>query len=246
MAKEYESGGFAAEGGEWESFGFYSREARKYRRLTPAEEKALQTAVSEKIPGARDRLVESCLALPIAMALAWKRKHPRVPISAAELVAAGNVGLVKASRVFDPLRMTRFATVAYYWIKQQLGEAAALAYPMRLPKALRRRLGLLAPDEYDPSLAWTSDRALAEKPFATAADEADGDGFREQAVRKALARLPAAECDLLLAFYGAFGTPRQTAAQLGRARGLKAQAVYRRVRKTERRLYALLTGAKAG
>lgn len=62
---------------------------------------------------ARDHLVRSNLRFVVAMAVQHQRKGVRL----ADLVAEGNVGLVIASKKFDPTRGTRFVTYAGFWIR---------------------------------------------------------------------------------------------------------------------------------
>jgi RNA polymerase primary sigma factor len=65
---------------------------------------------------ARDHLVRANLRLVVAIARGYLRRG----LSIDDLVADGNLGLLRAVEGFDPAAGTRFATYAAYWIKQSI------------------------------------------------------------------------------------------------------------------------------
>jgi RNA polymerase sigma-32 factor len=70
---------------------------------------------------AGDRRAANALArahLRQVVAIAMKYRHYGVPV--AELVAEGNVGVVRALAKFQPERGVRFATYASYWVRAQM------------------------------------------------------------------------------------------------------------------------------
>ena len=83
---------------------------------------------------ARNLLIEAHLRLvpPIA------RRYHRPGASFSELVAEGNLGLLRASAKFEPKRGYRFATYARYWIRACVSECAIRnsRSAMKLPRAL--------------------------------------------------------------------------------------------------------------
>ena len=85
---------------------------------------------------ARNLLIEAHLRLvpPIA------RRYYRPGASLSDLVAEGNIGLLRASAKFEPQRGYRFATYATYWIRACVAECAIRnsGAAMKLPRALRR------------------------------------------------------------------------------------------------------------
>jgi RNA polymerase sigma-32 factor len=62
---------------------------------------------------AQSKLIEANLRFVVAVALQYRRYG--IPVG--DLVAEGNLGLMIASRKFDPERGTRFVTYAGYWIR---------------------------------------------------------------------------------------------------------------------------------
>lgn len=102
--------------------GDYLKEIGKYALLTREEEQALartlrsKTASARDKARARDRLTNANLKLVVSLA----KRHAKSGIPLHELIAEGNVGLIKAVERFDPKRGTRFSTYAAYWIRQAI------------------------------------------------------------------------------------------------------------------------------
>lgn len=91
-------------------------------RITPEQERELARAWREQgSRPARDRLITANLRLVVALA---KRRLGRgVPLE--DLVAEGNLGLLRAADHFDPAMGCRFSTYAVYWIRRAIGRAFA-------------------------------------------------------------------------------------------------------------------------
>lgn len=95
------------------------------------EDTCLLTAAVERVlirkyhdtgcPDARDRIIQGALRYVIAEA----RKHPRAFQDRSvleDLIAAGNIGLIRALRKFDPEAGTRFLTYAGWWVRHEMRE----------------------------------------------------------------------------------------------------------------------------
>jgi RNA polymerase primary sigma factor len=110
--------------------------------LDAAGERDLARRVASGDAEARDHLVRANLRLVVAIARGFRGRG----VAAEDLVAEGNLGLVRAAESFDPGAGTRFATYASYWIKQSMrvalmkrGEAVRLpAYMVTLLGKWRR------------------------------------------------------------------------------------------------------------
>ncbi len=106
----------------------YLREINLTPLLSADEEKELAGRVALGDAGARDRMVRANLRLVVAIARGYLRRG----LSIEDLVAEGNLGLLRAVEGFDPAAGTRFATYAAYWIKQSIRSAV-----MKLGKFVR-------------------------------------------------------------------------------------------------------------
>lgn len=87
---------------------------------------------------AADQLVRAHFRLVISLAL----KYRHYGISATDLVAEGNCGLVAALARFDPERGHRFATYAQYWVRACMLEHVARSWHVAGSGAARLRPAL--------------------------------------------------------------------------------------------------------
>jgi RNA polymerase primary sigma factor len=97
-------------------FETYLREIDQTPLLTAEEERDLAYAVAEGDAEARDHLVRANLRLVVNIARGYQGKG--LPME--DLVAEGNLGLLRAAEAFDAALGTRFSTYASYWIKQSI------------------------------------------------------------------------------------------------------------------------------
>jgi RNA polymerase sigma factor (sigma-70 family) len=108
----------------------YYKSVEATSQLTAAAERVLLLEyAATKSPKARDKIIEGALRYVISEA----RKHPRAlhdRMVLEDLIAAGNIGLIRALGKFKPEAGTRFLTYAGWWVKHEMREEA-------------RRIGLL-------------------------------------------------------------------------------------------------------
>jgi len=99
------------------NLGWYLDHITDTELLTPAEEKQLARRVREHgDPVARERMIQSNLRLVVTIA----KKFSNRGMSLSDLVAEGNLGLLRAVEEFDPDAGVRFSTYAVWWIKQSI------------------------------------------------------------------------------------------------------------------------------
>jgi len=108
----------------------YYREVEGTSMLSAERERELICIYQEKqCPRARDLIIKGALRYVIAEA----RKHPRSFSERTileDLIAAGNIGLIRALNKFDISAGTRFLTYASWWVRHEIREES-------------RRLGLV-------------------------------------------------------------------------------------------------------
>ena len=115
----------------------YLREISETPLLTAAQEKELARRVGQGDSAARDRMARANLRLVVNIA----RKYVGNGLDLPDLIAEGNLGLLRAVEGFDPSRNTRFSTYAGYWIRQSIQRALInTGKTIRIPANMAQRL----------------------------------------------------------------------------------------------------------
>src|SRR5207245_1943990 len=108
----------------------YLRQINQTPLLTADEEKALAHRIGVGDIEARDQMVRANLRLVVNIARSYIGKG----LSLQDLIAEGNLGLLRAVEGFDPTMNTRFSTYASFWIKQSIKRALVnTAKTIRIP-----------------------------------------------------------------------------------------------------------------
>jgi RNA polymerase primary sigma factor len=97
----------------------YLREIRETPLLTAEEERELARRIRVGDKGAREHMVRANLRLVVAVAKEFLNRG--LPFM--DLIAEGNLGLLKAVERFDPDEGARFSTYGTWWIKQAIRRA---------------------------------------------------------------------------------------------------------------------------
>jgi RNA polymerase primary sigma factor len=97
----------------------YLGEINETPLLTADQEKVLARRIEDGDSEARDHMVRANLRLVVNIARSYTGKG----LGLQDLIAEGNLGLLRAVEGFDPSMNTRFSTYASYWIKQSIKRA---------------------------------------------------------------------------------------------------------------------------
>ncbi|MHC4294890.1 MAG: sigma-70 family RNA polymerase sigma factor [Planctomycetota bacterium] len=116
--------------------GWYLQQIKSTPLLTAAEERQLARRIREHSdPIAREQMVQANLRLVVKIAKEYS--NPGMTLS--DLVAEGNVGLLRAVEEFDPDAGVRFSTYAAWWIKQAIKRAMINSgQPIHIPDYLAK------------------------------------------------------------------------------------------------------------
>lgn len=115
------------------SMAAYIDACRDYPLLDGRQEKELAIRIADGDPKAREILINSNLRLVMQIA----RKHTPSGLDLCDLIAEGNMGLIRAVDGYDASFDTRFSTYASWWIKQAIRRAIMnFGYTIRLPSYL--------------------------------------------------------------------------------------------------------------
>ena len=114
--------------------GWYLDRIKSTPLLTAEEECQLSRRVREHSdPIARERMIQSNLRLVVNIA----KEYSNPGMTLGDLVAEGNLGLLRAVEEFDPDAGVRFSTYAAWWIKQSIKRALINAgQPIHIPAYL--------------------------------------------------------------------------------------------------------------
>ncbi len=116
----------------------YLREIQRVPLLNAEEEKVLARRIQrDGDPAARSLMTRANLRLVVSIA----RHYTRRGLTLLDLIAEGNIGLLRAVDKFDPGRECRFSTYATWWIRQAIRRAIFDTAPtVRLPSYLVDRI----------------------------------------------------------------------------------------------------------
>jgi RNA polymerase primary sigma factor len=120
-----------ARGPSRSTFDTYFRDINETALLDADEEQDLAWRVHDGDAEARDHLVRANLRLVVNFA----RRHVGRGLPLEDLIAEGNLGLLRAVEAFDPSLGLRFSTYAKYWITQSIKRAVVnTGKTVRLPQ----------------------------------------------------------------------------------------------------------------
>ena len=101
---------------QYDSVRRYIDEIAAFRPLSSEEERVLARRIKDGDMEARAKLVEANLKFVITIARGYQNRG--LPL--ADLISAGNIGLIKAAERFDPNRGFKFISFAVWWIRQSI------------------------------------------------------------------------------------------------------------------------------
>lgn len=119
-------------------FSSYLSEIDRTPLLNAAGERELAARIAMGDVEARDELARANLRLVVSIA----RQYSGRGLALEDLIAEGNVGLLRAVEGFDPAAGTRFSTYAAFWVRQAVRVALnKYGHAVRLPQYM----GVLLP-----------------------------------------------------------------------------------------------------
>ncbi len=140
-----------------DSLKYYLKDIRKAPLLTFADEQELGKRMAGGDQEARTRMIESNLRLVVAIA----KKYVNRGLAFSDLIAEGNLGLIRAVEKFDYRRGFKFSTYASWWIRQFIERAFVnqlntIRLPVHVTEVVnqyKRKSAMLARDlEREPTI----------------------------------------------------------------------------------------------
>jgi RNA polymerase primary sigma factor len=119
-----------------DALGLFLNEIRRHPLLTAAEEVELSKRIENGDAAAKERMINSNLALVVSIA----KKYPQNELPLLDLIQEGIFGLIRASEKFDWRRGFKFSTYATYWIRQAIQRGIEnKARTIRVPTNIAQR-----------------------------------------------------------------------------------------------------------
>ncbi|WP_171394456.1 sigma-70 family RNA polymerase sigma factor [Vibrio mediterranei] len=120
----------------------YTKDMLKHDLLSKEEEYELLCRAQRGDPDARETLIMSNLRLVVKIARSFA-KQPLFNFTLLDLIAEGNIGLIKAIDKFDPMDGYRLSTYAVWWIRESIDSAImnrerTVRLPINVTKEARR------------------------------------------------------------------------------------------------------------
>lgn len=118
----------------------YLKEIADSTPLTADDEAGLARLIRAGDEMARNALVEANLRFVVAVAKGYQHRG----LSLAELISAGNVGLITAAERFDEKRGFKFISYAVWWVRQAILQALMEQSTVRMPSNRRDLLSKIS------------------------------------------------------------------------------------------------------
>ncbi|HEX8545436.1 MAG TPA: sigma-70 family RNA polymerase sigma factor, partial [Cytophagaceae bacterium] len=99
----------------------YFTEVSREPMVTAEEEVILAQRIRQGDHAALERLVKANLRFVVSVAKQYQ--HGKIPLN--DLINEGNLGLIKAAKMFDETRGFKFISYAVWWIRQSIMQALA-------------------------------------------------------------------------------------------------------------------------
>jgi len=106
---------------EVDSVDKYLREIGKFKLITPKEEIELAKRIKKGDKIAVEKLTKANLRFVISVA----KQYQNMGLEFEDLIAEGNIGLIKAAHKFDETKGFKFISYAVWWVRQSILKAIA-------------------------------------------------------------------------------------------------------------------------
>ena len=131
---DYSNGGIAV--ATTDALGLFLNEIRRHPLLSADEEIELAKRIEHGDPVAKERMINSNLALVVSIA----KRYPQNELPLLDLIQEGIFGLIRATEKFDWRRGYKFSTYATYWIRQAVQRGIEnKARTIRVPTNIAQR-----------------------------------------------------------------------------------------------------------
>lgn len=212
----------------------YFKTIKGYEPLTKEEEATLALKAKEGDAIAMDRLITANLKFVVTVA----KPYRGMGLSFSDLIAEGNLGLIKAATRFDETKGVRFISYAVWWIRSAITDAID-----------RYRNSLLCTEvmEYDHKAEISDDNAKADDGvFGSEKYEVFTNGkSRDEMVSELLDELTQRERRIIEEFYGLDGKKTMALNEIAETESITSERVRQIIDKSTTKLKSsVVSGGK--
>lgn len=191
----------------------YYKELTKYKPLTKNEETDLWRKYKYNNDiSARNKILESNLKFVASIAKYYKGRG----LSYSELVAEGNMGLIKALDKFEEERGNKIISYSVWWIRQSILDAIDKRSADKTDDY---------PEDYEEQLDDEQTNQKAQVQPQVFADETDESKENKKVVLELLESLDSRERDIISKYYGLYGDDEMTLEEIGKSLGLTKERI---------------------
>lgn len=217
----------------------YFKEINKYKPLTKKEEQKLGEKIKLGDEKAREKLIKANLRFVVNVA----KNYKGLGIPFGDLIAEGNIGLMKASEKFNFDKDVKFITYGVWWIKQSIQDyikrtngSRYFEVPNELPSAENAFV-----DEDGNEFESSNDNSDYQKPFSNS-DADDNTDHQRKLIKEIFSVLDEREKGVIIDYFGLGTGEPLTLGDIGRKFDLSKERV-RQIKESvmrKMRAYALL------
>ena len=191
----------------------YYNEIAKYQPLSRGEEKKLWKKYKQDNDlAARNKLIESNLKFVASIAKCYRGRG----LSYSELVAEGNVGLMKAIDKFEVKKGNRMTSYSVWWIRQTILEA------------IQKRNNTDSddyPKDFEEQLENEETADFAVNNPQAFIDEEGEDAEVKSTILELVDKLNDREKEVIVRYYGIYGNQEETLEEIGKGMNLTKERI---------------------
>ena len=210
-----------------ETLANYYDTLKKYKPISRVEENELMELAKKGDKRARDKIINSNLRFVFEIA----KRYRGLGIPLCDLVAQGNVGLVKAMNKYQVVEGIRFLSYAVWWIKAEISIYINKTKCMTLIEDLGYNKTLTSNNIEGVVYDKEDEHVLLTKQDIHGGFEVRNDALGdEEVIDTVLSRLDNKERDIVVSYYGIGNGKKQTLHDIGKRYHVSAERI-RQVKK---------------
>ena len=193
----------------------YFNEISNFAPIMAQEEKLLGRKIEEGDREALNRLISSNLRFVVTIA----KKYSGYGVPFADLIAEGNVGLVKAAYRFDYRKENKFISYAIWWIRQSILDC--IDNYSKTNKVESSDLPLIMYESANNGVV--SNEVLSTSIYES--DIAELEEYKQEAVKILIDTLSEREAEIIGSYFGLDGQDEMTLEEIGKRYNLTKERI---------------------